>query len=185
MQFSYGSGVVEDAFDNPSGLGSYDFGGNDTGIFDSPVFDYDRTGEFELPGLSGTGLLRRRSGGSNSMESISKIFDALNKANTYKSQGSTNSPKMGASPGTNVEQIGRSTYLVTPPPKKIPVGTQQPSGGGGLFGGIGGAAGALGTAAGVFGPLGAPIGALVGKGIDSIFGQKNLFFKIIAFKINT
>jgi hypothetical protein len=170
MEFSYGSGVVEDAFNNPSGLGSYDFGGSDSGIFDSPVFDYDRTGEFDLPGLSGTGALRRRSRESDSMDRINKIFDALNKANTYKEQGSTRSSKIGGTPGTDIQQIGRSTYLVTPPPKKIPVGTQQPSGGSGLFGSIGGAAGALGTAAGVFGPLGAPIGALVGKGIDSIFG---------------
>lgn len=170
MAFSYGSGVVEDAFNNGSSLGSYDFGANDSGIFDNATFDYDRTGAFDLPGLSGSGALRRSSRESDSMDRIGKIFDALNKANTYKAQNSTGSSGMGSTPGTNVEQIGRSTYLVTPPPKKIPVGTQQPSGGGGLFGGIGGAAGALGTAAGVFGPLGAPIGALVGKGIDSIFG---------------
>jgi len=149
----------------------------DLGFFDSSQFDPSKySSVFSLDARPITDQSYGGSDGgsgssaSNAIGSLGKIFEALDKANTYKQQGSTRSSKMGATPGTDIQQIGRSTYLVTPPPKKIPVGTQQPSGGSGLFGSIGGAAGALGTAAGVFGPLGAPIGALVGKGIDSIFG---------------
>jgi len=164
MAFSYGSGVVEDAFDNPSGLGSYDFGGNDTGIFDNPSFDYDRTGEFELPGLSGTGLLGR-SRSSGGINSISKVLDALNKANAYKSQSGSGTSSTGS--GGTFQKIDDNLSIYFPPPRqKITGGTS----GGGLGSAIGGIAGtALSLIPGV-GPIGTALLPKVGSTLGGLIG---------------
>lgn len=143
-----------DAFniDNP-----YKFSANLPGL-GSSTFGYDDDDDDDDDGDSFDA--------SKSISSLSKVFDALDKARTYKSQssGSINPAQFG---GTSAEEIGKNLTLVTRGPKKI---TKTEGSGGGLFGSIGGLAGTLGTAAGIFGPLGAPIGALVGKGIDTFVG---------------
>lgn len=138
-------------------------------------FSVDNSGSFDLPGLSGSGALSP--GGmnqyvdasytrQNSGDSLSKIFDALNKANLFKSQSSgtgTGSTTNTGNTGT-FQKISDTASVYFPPPRqKITGGTS----GGGPLGGIGGGIGALGTALGVFGPAGAAIGGLVGQGIDA------------------
>lgn len=148
-------------FDTESDFG-VDYGG-------VPSYDFGSTSGLDTGRINDISYGSSGSSGSNVIGSLGKIFEALDKAKTYKSQNSSGGNSF-SSPQSSVEQVGKNMYLINRAPKKIPVGTQQSSGGGGLFGGLGGAAGALGTAAGVFGPLGAPVGALVGKGIDAIFG---------------
>lgn len=154
--------------------------------FDFGSFDYDKNsgyggfsvddeGTFNLPGLSGTGALSP--GGmnryvdssytrQNATDSLSKIFEALDKANLFKSQSAATGAGGTTSTGNGgtFQKISDTASVYFPPPRqKITGGTS----GGGLFGGLGGGVGALGTALGVFGPAGAAIGGLVGKGIDA------------------
>jgi hypothetical protein len=152
---SYGSGVEEDAFNNPSGIGSYDWGSSDTGTNWNSGFDIDKSG-----------LLAPRTVGTGRGETTSKALEALNKAIAY--QGSSQSARTGgttASAGSGrVEKVNDSLSIIYPGQKQtIP---NSGGGGGGIFGSIGQGAGLLGSALGVFGPLGAPIGAFAGGLID-------------------
>ena len=106
-------------------------------------------------------------GSSDSGGSFSKILEALNKANAYKSQSSKDPTKQVNAGGPKVEKIDDNLSVIFRQPKQKITGG---SSGGGAFGSIGGAAGALGTALGVFGPLGPVVGGLVGKGIDTAIG---------------
>lgn len=108
-------------------------------------------------------------GRPDSGDGFSKILEALNKANAYKSQSSstTGSAKQATTSGPSIQKIDDNLSVIFRQPKQKITGA---SSGGGLFGGLGGGVGALGTALGVFGPAGAAVGGLVGKGIDAIAG---------------
>lgn len=135
-------------------------------------FSVDSSGSFDLPGLGGSGALSP--GGINryvdasysdypsgSTNALSKILEALDKANAFKSQSaaagtSKNSPSSGQ--GT-FNRINDSVAIYTPPPKVKQTGG---SSGGNLLGTAGSAIGTIGALTGVFGPLGPAIGGLVG-----------------------
>lgn len=142
-------------------------------------FSIDEEGAFDLPGLSGAGALSP--GGINeyndvsygdynplsSGNSLNKILEALNKANTYKAQNSSGSGLRTAGSSSTVEPIGKSTYVINRAPiQKVTGG----SSGGGLGGAIGQVAGtALSFVPGI-GPVakallptaGATLGGLIG-----------------------
>lgn len=153
-------------------FGSFDYDKNDG----YGGFSVDDSGSFNVPGLSGSGALSP--GGmnqyldvsyarQNSGDSLSKVFEALEKANLFKSQSSgtgTGSSTTTGNGGT-FQKISDTASVYFPPPRQKITGG---SSGGGPLGGIGGGIGALGTALGVFGPAGAAIGGLVGQGIGAL-----------------
>lgn len=153
-------------------FGSFDYDKNDG----YGGFSVDDSGSFNVPGLSGSGALSP--GGmnqyldvsyarQNSGDSLSKVFEALEKANLFKSQSSGTGTGSSTSTGNGgtFQKISDTASVYFPPPRQKITGG---SSGGGPLGGIGGGIGALGTALGVFGPAGAAIGGLVGQGIGAL-----------------
>lgn len=149
---------------NYGGVPSYDWGSSGGGIDWGGGFDIDRSGQFDLPGLSGTGALGSYGSSSRSEDTgfASKALEALNKAVAYKNQSSGSGTKASTAQG-RVEQIRPDLSIIYPGSKQTTTGG---GGGGGLLGTIGSGIGLAGTALGVFGPLGPAIGALAG-GIGS------------------
>ena len=153
-------------------FGSFDYDKNDG----YGGFSVDDSGSFNLPGLSGSGALSPGGmnqyldvsyGRQNSGDSLSKVFEALDKANLFKSQSSGTGTGSSTSTGNGgtFQKISDTASVYFPPPRQKITGG---SSGGGPLGGIGGGIGALGTALGVFGPAGAAIGGLVGQGIGAL-----------------
>jgi hypothetical protein len=155
-------------------FGSFDYDKNDG----YGGFSVDDSGSFNVPGLSGSGALSP--GGmnqyldvsyarQNSGDSLSKVFEALEKANLFKSQSSGTGTGSSTSTGNGgtFQKISDTASVYFPPPRQKITGG---SSGGGLGSAIGGIAGtALSLIPGV-GQVGAALLPKVGSTVGGLFG---------------
>jgi len=155
-------------------FGSFDYDKNDG----YGGFSVDDSGSFNLPGLSGSGALSP--GGmnqyldvsyarQNSGDSLSKVFEALEKANLFKSQSSGTGTGSSTSTGNSgtFQKISDTASVYFPPPRQKITGG---SSGGGLGSTIGGIAGtALSLIPGV-GPIGTALLPKVGSTLGGLIG---------------
>lgn len=151
------SKIPGQAFDTESDFG-IDYGG-------VPSYDYGDFGSFDPERIND--LTYGRYSPMSSGNSLDKIFEALNKANTYKAQSGSAPSFKGIGQGTNVEKVGNSTYIINRAPKQKVTGG---SSGGGLGSAIGGIAGtALSFIPGV-GPVAQALLPKVGSTVGGLFG---------------
>jgi hypothetical protein len=155
---SYG-GVPTSGY-NWSSLGS--------GIDYNQPFGIDRTGQFDLPGLQGTGALGSRSSQNDLFSFLGKGLEALSKARSYQeSVGGATSRRSGTyGSDAQVASQGRGWTLYAP---RTTQKSSQSGGSSSPLGTIGSIVGTAGTALGVFGPLGPAAGAAIGGGLGSLF----------------
>ena len=136
--------------------------------WDQP-FGIDTTGRFDLPGLSGTGALAERSDESW----LNKGLEALNKALSYKNQGSTFG---GSSKSRNYRGYGSSSPAVSEG-RGYTVYTPSPTQKTKQTGGSSGIGSTLGTLAGIgvslipgVGQVAAAAAPTIGRTIGGFFG---------------
>jgi hypothetical protein len=131
--------------------------------------DVDWSGQFDLPGLTGTGGLSQRSSGTDWLGTLGKGLEALSKARSYQQYGSSGSSRRTGSSGSNagVASRGKSWTMYVPAAKQT---TKQSGGGGGIGGAVGTLAGITASFIPGIGPAAVAAMPAAGGALGSLFG---------------
>lgn len=142
-----------------------------TDWYQTPSIDW--SGQYDLPGLQGTGGLNQRSTGAATgvdwLDTLGKGLEALNKARSYqasKSESSLDKYLKSGAGNTNLVGQGRSWRMYQPSPRQK---TTQTGGGGGIGGAVGTLAGITASFIPGLGPGIAAAMPAIGGSLGSMF----------------